>query len=557
MQFYKKENFTKKNQNIISKQEKLFLIIKKNQEFYINQVNSYLSELNVLNANYLWWSFNLSSKSLLSTTIVGKIIDVLGVLDLEGEDLFNLSDYQNFSNGQKKVLFKYFKIKKKFIYFHLFITSFKRIIDFFKAALRLVQIFTFFIVKKTNKKKYNILLFTFIDGTNRKQNDPYFGNLDSLIKEHNPEKLIGYLYYLYRPFHKMSKILKDEKIPYNYIFSYLKLQDYFWCFIQIIKVYFLKIKEVEFKHNCQSILFNKIVRETMLDEIPRGIIENLLLFKACKRLNANESLEKIIYPFENKSLEKLLLLGLPKKIRTIGYQHSSITPMHLSFQLSKKEIYKMPLPDKIVTVGKVTQKWLVKRCNFPSQKILQGVALRTFQNKPLNGKMFIPKKAKLLFVFSSSIDEIIKTIEFLEEIPKSYKYVYKFRFHTNFPINLLDQNFQDWININVHFISNDNLYDEFKWADIMVYLSSSAAIESLLCCLPVIRLNIDKFNLDPFLNHKTSLKTEVKSSREFIQSIFEISNLKKSEKKKMALSSKKFAESYMVPQENFNSKMFF
>ena len=69
----------------------------------------------------------------------------------------------------------------------------------------------------------------------------------------------------------------------------------------------------------------------------------------------NHSLEKIIYPFENKSLEKLLLLGLPKKIRTIGYQHSSITPMHLSFQLSKKEIYKMPLPDKIVTVGKVTQ----------------------------------------------------------------------------------------------------------------------------------------------------------------------------------------------------------
>ena len=111
MQFYKKENFTKKNQSIISKQEKLFLIIKKNKEFYINQVNSYLTELNVLNANYLWWSFNLSSKSLLSTTIVGKIIDVLGVLDLEGEDLFNLSDYQNFSNGQKKVLFKYFKIK--------------------------------------------------------------------------------------------------------------------------------------------------------------------------------------------------------------------------------------------------------------------------------------------------------------------------------------------------------------------------------------------------------------------------------------------------------------
>ena len=121
----------------------------------------------------------------------------------------------------------------------------------------------------------------------------------------------------------------------------------------------------------------------MIEEIPRGIIENLLLFKAFRRLNSNRFLEKIIYPFENKPMEKFLSLGLSNKIKKIGYQHTSITPSHLSFQFSKTEINKTPLPDKIVTVGKITKNWLIKRCNFPPKKIIQGVALRTFQNKPL------------------------------------------------------------------------------------------------------------------------------------------------------------------------------
>ena len=547
---------SKRKPYIISKQEELFLIVKKNQELYIDNANTYLSKLNVLNANLLWWAFNFSSKSPLNTSVIHKIIDVLAVLDIERKGFFKPDQYQNFTTSQKKILFQYFGTRNILIFLNFFSSFFKRGFDFLKAIIRLIQIFVFFSFKKKDTIQYNILLFTFIDGTNRKTKDPYFGNLKNLINQQNSDKSVGYLYYLYRPFSKMSKILEDEKTPHNYIFTYLKLKDYFWCFIQIIKVYFLKIKRVEFKYNSQSLLFHKIIRENMLDEIPKGIIENLLLFKAFKRLNSNKYLEKIIYPFENKPLEKLLLLGISQKIRTIGYQHTSITPSHLSFQLSKNEINKVPLPDKIVTVGEVTKNWLVKRCNFPSQKIIQGVALRTFNNKPLNGYLFKANYAKLLFVFSSSIDEIIKTIEFLKEIPIKYKFEYKFRFHPNFPMTSLDKTLQDWIYHNVHFISNDNLYDEFKWADIMVYLSSSASIESLLCCLPVIRLDIDKFNLDPFLNHNTPLKKEVTSLKGFIQSIFEISKLDKNKRKLMGLEAKKFAESYMIPQQNINLKMF-
>ena len=109
MQHFKKDKKSKSNKNFISKQKKLFLFVKNNQDFYLNKVNSYLSDLNVLNSNYLWWAFNFSSKSPLNTTVVSKIIDVLAVLDLERDGIFNPEDYKKFSNAQKKIFKKIIK----------------------------------------------------------------------------------------------------------------------------------------------------------------------------------------------------------------------------------------------------------------------------------------------------------------------------------------------------------------------------------------------------------------------------------------------------------------
>ena len=550
--------FFKHTKKLNIKEESLFSIVKKNQIFYLEKVNSYLSELNVSNANYFWWAFNLSSKNPLSTKFVFKMIDILASLDLERDENSKSFYCLGFSIAQQKILNQYLGRNESFYVKASFFLSesLQLILDFIKAIFRLFQILFFFFFIKKNTKKYNILLFTFIDGTNRDEKDPYFGNLKNLISEVDSNRSIGYLYYLYRPLFKMNKILKKEKPPHNYIYSYLKIYDYFWCLIQIIKTFFFKVKKVQFLYNNKPILLEKLIRETMLSEISRGLIENLLLFRAFKRLSADKSLEKIIYPFENKSLEKLLLLGLSTDIKKIGYQHSSITPRHLSFQLSKREIKKTPLPDKIVTLGKITQKWLIEKGNFPSQIVNEGVALRSFNNKHLNKTSFKPNSAKLLFVFSSSLNEIIKTIDFLKGISNSHTFIYKFKFHVNFPMHSLGQEIQDWIKKKVKFISSDNLYDEFKWADIMVYISSTAVLESFMCHLPAIRLDIDKFNSNPLLKHKPPLFSEVKSPKDFTQTIFEISYLSDNKKKAMALISKKFAESYMVPPENFNYKMF-
>tara|TARA_B100001173_G_C15932385_1_gene523357 strand:- start:228 stop:1115 length:888 start_codon:yes stop_codon:yes gene_type:complete len=294
----------------------------------------------------------------------------------------------------------------------------------------------------------------------------------------------------------------------------------------------------------------------MKKELSKGYINNLLVYRASKRIRNIPKLETLIYPFENKSLEKLINLGFNNKIKTVGYQHSSITPRHFNFILNDEEMNLVHLPDKVVTLGKVTKRWLIEKCNFPPSKIIQGVALKNFFLKPMIKKTFSPEKVKLLFVFSSSNYEIIKSIEILKKILINYSFNCRFRFHINFPMEKLSNKDKRWIKSNINLVEKNTLNDDLKWTDITVYISSTVALESLFCGIPVIRLNIDKFNSDPLLNEKIPFKWTANSSSDLVNSIYEISYLSNEERNERSLKGQNFASSYMIPFKFLKTEIF-
>ena len=125
----------------------------------------------------------------------------------------------------------------------------------------------------------------------------------------------------------------------------------------------------------------------MIEEISKGLIDNLLIFRAFRRLNKMKTLKMIIYPFENKSLEKMMLFALDDTIKTIGYQHSSISNRHFSLILNSKESKIVPLPNKIITTGYITRDWLISKGNIPANIISVGVSLRNANFQYLEKKI--------------------------------------------------------------------------------------------------------------------------------------------------------------------------
>lgn len=546
-----------KEKKIEISENEIFFQIEKNRKFYEKTVNNILADLNISNASPLWWAFNFTSKNPISSNLFEKLIVTLAIIDISKDNSLKKINFKNLTIGQRSIINEYYNISTKDYKKSFYNFFFKNLFfSYVKITYLLLDIFYNFFTLKNKSLRANVLLFSYIDNIERNNSDSYFGNLLSKIIEDYPKKKVSYLFYLYRPFIKMKRCLKNEKANYSFIFNYLNLTDYFWAFIQVIKVYFFSIRCSKINFRSKNISLKGILKETMMKELSKGYLNNILVFRASKRLRNIPKLETLIYPFENKSLEKLINMGLNNKIKTIGYQHSSITPRHFSFVMNDDEINMIPLPDKVVTLGEVTKRWLIEKCNFPPSKIIKGVALKNLFLKPIIKRTFSPEKAKLLFVFSSSNYEIIKSIEILKKILINYSFNCRFRFHINFPMESLSIKDQRWIKSNINLVKKNSLNEDLKWTDITVYISSTVAIESLFCGVPVIRLNIDKFNSDPLLNEKIPFKWNANSSKDLVNSIYEISYLSDKERNERSLKGQNFASSYMIPYKFLKTEIF-
>ena len=86
----------------------------------------------------------------------------------------------------------------------------------------------------------------------------------------------------------------------------------------------------------------------------------------------------LIYPFENQPWEKLLCLAWREQapqVTLVGYQHSWVPPLLLSYALGAREGKTVPLPDYIVTNSDVNLRTL-RAGGYPEEKLVNGGALR-------------------------------------------------------------------------------------------------------------------------------------------------------------------------------------
>jgi hypothetical protein len=539
-------------------------LLKGNAERIADQVSIFLSQLNEKNYSLSWWSYIFTSKNPLSSPLFNELIDIILVL----ETIHNFSRYPfsvyvvNARYSQKMVILRFFNTKPfqiaisiiKYKWYYLI----RKLYGFLRAIFLIFT--TVFanrrVMQKVDKQLNKIGIFTYIDGSTRGNQDPFFGELINQLK--GVEKtFVNYIFYLYRPIKNRLSDLKSEKNSFVLLLCYLNWKDIFWAIIAVAKEFFAFYNDQLVYIKKRNVSLYPLIREYMIFEFGRGYTDNLLVFRAARNMALSGNFKTIIYPFENKSLEKSLLLGLNSLVKTIGYQHSSITPRHFTFKLQGNEPNITPMPDKIITVGEVTQQWLIKTGNFPENKIQVGFSLRHNLDTKFEKKSFEAKKAKLLFAFSSGYSEISKVITFLKPIVEQQsEIIIRFRNHINFPFNQLDQSDKNWIDLHVEKVPRNILLKDIEWADVVVYISSSVVLEALFCGVPAIWLNIDILNSDPLLIKHIPYRWECLRSNDFFVKLQEIANLNDLERLDFQKMSSVYVNRYLKKERLDNYKLF-
>lgn len=193
-------------------------------------------------------------------------------------------------------------------------------------------------------------------------------------------------------------------------------------------------------------------------------------------------LRRVVIPYEGRAWERRFLVGVRSAsptVRCIGYSHAIITTAHHVQWHSDG-------PDVVVTLGELNRHHLIEVFGHPAELVKTAGSLRT--QKTLS---FSPRRrgaAHLLVALATDIDEAHLALQVIEQarlwmLPVTIR----IRPHPTVPLPSRPA----W----PHEYSTGDLSADIRWADVVCYVRSTVAVESLAHGVPILALSVTH---DPF-----------------------------------------------------------
>lgn len=153
--------------------------------------------------------------------------------------------------------------------------------------------------------------------------------------------------------------------------------------------------------------------------------QNRIFFSAIRRWkSAGLNIDKIIYPFENHSWERMMIVEGRKHfpaVKFVGAQHAQFPSLMLNYYISDTERVAAPLPDKIVSCGNIPAV-ILKSAGYDPASIIEGPAFR-YQNlakMDFNIIGVAPASDKIKLLVATPIEKSV-SIELIETCVSALK----------------------------------------------------------------------------------------------------------------------------------------
>lgn len=461
----------------------------------------FIASLNRMNRAFDWHALNLSSKSRLSFDFYYRLAYAVIIKNtLSSREYDNLILVSNDPHLARQV--KIFSREGG----HTFVLALR--FSNKRYCLPLPMLFVFLrtllyasVAKVLMRKPINVnreyyllktLLsqYSFDDKGNFK--DIYFHRLIDYLNQ----KQIGFIVNatIFKPYLRNFIKIKGSNngitiIPRETYLSYLSILR---CFLRSLYCFFNKfgLKKNIFLHGVDVSVLVK--SEICLECASKDYFLNLLEYYSMKAFVRNFKFNSIIYPFEHRSWESMLVCAVRESrfpAFLVGYQHTSIALKHTNFLFGKDEPKDAILPNKIVSMGKITNDIMKKYGNFPHEILEIGPALRQEAVAPGISQKNISSMRNILVAMTTDTDEYRKIMSFTKKAFIADRYFrIKIRPH---PLAHLEGtlNEQDFLPSNMEFDYGKKLGDSLSWADIVFYSSSTVSIEALRMGIPIVYID--------------------------------------------------------------------
>lgn len=365
----------------------------------------------------------------------------------------------------------------------------------------------------------------------QRYHDSFFGILPDYLRKNKNLVIIAGIIGNYLDIAKKAKNVKDHLIiPQEYFLDY---GDPLWAVLSVRKNMITLDEKIEFMGNDVTDIIQNELRRDFYNFVPG---QYLYSFWA-RRMQNTFSVDTFTTTYENNPWEKVIFLTLRQyngNIKIYGYQHAVLAFSSLNMFLSRYEKNIIPLPDKVITIGKITRDLLEKTGNYPPEIIREGCGLRFVQTlSPEHSRRRLQRT--VLVAPEGGLSESVNLVNFVfSALKDSQNLKVIIRSHPELPFEKYRKYLNSDIMMRPHFSLSEHISirDDLDISDILIYRGSSVAIEALKTGLAIIYVKLqDIVSVDPiFDNH--SLKWIIKDENELKNAIEEIFTMNKGEYEK-------------------------
>lgn len=360
--------------------------------------------------------------------------------------------------------------------------------------------------------------------------DHFFGdNFETHTGLNNEEVHWLYLSDSHRQETEAARILESSRRRFSFVDDWLTGRDLFSLLriagklVQFVHCMKDRIPDVRVGLVSSPLMAQEFYLKTLAGDIP---LVELKIFLAFRKLVKYGSVSRVLYPYEEKGLERAILKACRESgqaIMTTGFAHAFYNEGQLYLKWFGGNGYNPPRPDEIATTGSAVNLWLNRWAHVPQE------SMRTFgsprcvvmQEKPpsvsaegLLRVLIIISQGYEALVLANSLEGYPGIFDHCEVVIRPYPYAWQSAQNEAYRrIRSLAPQIR---------IEGEPLFDQIERCNCAVYCSSSAGLEVMLRGRLAIYLDLNHiFRLNPVegkgCNHEVVFGCE---NAEELQNVF-------------------------------------
>jgi hypothetical protein len=348
--------------------------------------------------------------------------------------------------------------------------------------------------------------------------DTYFGELaDRLADSGWPVLVFGALG---RDWDSDLALLARAAPPYPVIpiQYFLSTADLLACFARSMTLFFSPTR-IAGSTTFDGVDVGHLIERQARRDASRSYFTHLHYHYCARALTRHVRIETFVYPFENRPFEKMYLLAMRSAASgsgsgegldagaagqgplLIGYNHATVTPKHLNLVLAPEERDVLPLPDLVLTVGEVTRRWMIEEGGFAPERVRLGCGLRHKMPRAAAPRERSRPLRDVLVVLTAEVDEYLRMLGFLAAAFSEGAGGHRLMIRPH-PITPLADALERMRPLPFEFeeVSAPPLDEVLDGSDVVLYTSSTVALEALACGIPVVYLDTGEYlRVDPLV----------------------------------------------------------